>query len=82
MDIPITDGFARGMIYRLVKKWPLEFGKRDRIMQKDLYDYDRFCELHDALRKKYCKDIAAKDFDKYLWQYAKKLSKAGKNVWI
>lgn len=71
-DIPIVDSYVKALLYRFNK---IE-GYTDNFAQDKLNDYKSYCAIYrEFVEKNGLEDTRYKDIDKYLWQYAKNVSK-------
>ena len=75
MKIPIYDGYARGMLYYLSKKDTcdyLPYFKQDDIATYRDY-YAKYVSVLEQINLHLQSDFSVREFDKYLWMYAKEL---------
>lgn len=81
LQLPIADNYVRALLLLLNEKLQKEngIGFNEPFKNADLNDYSRFCGVVENFTARYAPDRAAKDVDKFLWQYAKNLKNRKEN---
>lgn len=81
LSVPIQDSFVKGLLYYYNECEEYRF--RERFKQIEIKDYSFFCKVYYRFVDNYKLDeLSTKSIDKFLWMYAKELSREGNNIQI